>query len=426
MPFDAKTAKQMKSGEHLTIDEHPGLRLKATDSGRTWTYRYKSPVDDRMKQMKIGEWPAMSLVAAAAKWEQLREIRDSGEDPAAGKRAVREEARDAVERARANAPLTVRRVCDLYLTGHIDRHRKPKGAAEIRRTFNTMLGSIADVPAAAVTRAQAFALLESHSSIPVQAGKLRAELGAAWDYALDAGKVPENTPNWWRQIMRGRLRSKGKKIQGKPVGTAKRVLSEPELAELIPWLPNFSRAVADVLVLYLWTGTRGSEIAAMEASEIRKERDGLLWWTIPKAKTKNAHREHATDLRVPLIGRAKAIVERRLANANGGYLFPSDAGEGHIEQKLVQTAVYFHQPYSRTRPKAIRPRLTVARWAPHDLRRSARTLLAAMGCASEVAEAVLGHMQPGVKGVYNLHSYDQERREWLTRLDARLEELLKS
>ncbi len=48
-----------------------------------------------------------------------------------------------------------------------------------------------------------------------------------------------------------------------------------------------------------------------------------------------------------------------------------------------------------------------------DLRRSARTLLAAMGCPGDVAESVLGHMIPGVAGVYNRHQYDAERVEEL-------------
>ena len=60
-------------------------------------------------------------------------------------------------------------------------------------------------------------------------------------------------------------------------------------------------------------------------------------------------------------------------------------------------------------------------WAPHDLRRTVRTHLAAMGCPDEIGEAVLGHIQPGVAGVYNRHAYDAERRVWLTRLAARWE-----
>jgi hypothetical protein len=49
-----------------------------------------------------------------------------------------------------------------------------------------------------------------------------------------------------------------------------------------------------------------------------------------------------------------------------------------------------------------------------------------MGCPAEVAESVLGHMLPGVVGVYNRHGYDEERLDWLTRLDARLEELARA
>jgi hypothetical protein len=36
---------------------------------------------------------------------------------------------------------------------------------------------------------------------------------------------------------------------------------------------------------------------------------------------------------------------------------------------------------------------------------------------------MLGHMQEGVKGIYNLHTYDKQRRVWINRLSAHLEEL---
>jgi integrase len=70
-------------------------------------------------------------------------------------------------------------------------------------------------------------------------------------------------------------------------------------------------------------------------------------------------------------------------------------------------------PYSMTQPERERPRFPVLRWSPHDLRRTVRTQLAAMGCPDAVAEAVLGHAQPGIKGIYNRHKYDAERVEWL-------------
>lgn len=421
MRFDARTAKQLSPGAHLKIDGCPGLRLEATASRRSWIYRYKSPVDGRMRQIKIGEWPALSIAAAAVEWERLKQARNAGNDPALAKRQANDSVGVMVQQG--DSP-TVRDICSAYLTGHVERNRQSKGAAEVARMFRTMLGDIADLPAVEVTRERAFSKIDSYRHVPVQASRLRLELGAAWDYALDAGRLPESASNWWRQIMRGRLRSNGRRIQGQPMGTAKRFLTDVEVGALITWLPNFSRNVEDALTLYLWTGTRGAEICAMEGAEITEERDGL-WWTIPKVKTKSARHEKATDLRVPLVGRADAIVRRRLERYGKGWLFPAERG-GHMQQKVFGQAVHCHMPYSVTRPEQERPRLPVTHWAPHDLRRTARTILAALGCPYEIGEAILGHMLPGVGGIYNRHSYDAERRHWLTKLDEKLEAATRS
>jgi len=425
MKFDAKAAKQLPAGQHFNIPDCPGLRLQASGTRRSWIYRYKSPVDGRMRRLKIGEWPAMSLAAAIFNWETLRAERDSGVDLAAEKQSARASKRAAAavdqERQRSGT-MTVARLCNEYLVERVEKNRTEKGAKEVGRMFATMLSDLAGIPAASLTRSQAFDLISSYLHIPVQAAKLRAEMGAAWDFSLDAGRLPESAPNWWRLIMRGRLRSKGRTIQGKSVGASKRVLNEQELGTVIRWLPNFSRLVDDVCTMYLWTCARGSEITSMEAHEISEEKDGL-WWTIPKRKTKNAWREAAVDLRVPLAGRAETIVRRRMTVAKEGFLFPSRGRLGYVEQKTIGCAVWFHMPYSETRPELVRPRLPVTRWGPHDLRRSSRTQLAVLGCSDEVAEAVIGHMPEGIKGVYNRHSYDKERRFWLTKLSARLEEL---
>lgn len=428
--FDARTMKALPAGQHLTSPDMPGLRLEANSQGKTWTYRYKSPVDQRMRQVKIGTWPAMPLHAAIAEWERLRGARDAGGDPALEARQAREARKRAIaqEAARtAQAGYTVADLCRDYYEGHIRLARAKKGADEVRRMFDTMLGDFGVASAATVTRSQAFSLIQSYAgTAPVQAKKLRSELGAAWDFAHDAGKLPESAPNWWRLILRGKIRSKGKRVAGERVGPVKRALSPDELGALIRWLPNFTALIEDVLTLYLWTGTRGAEIVAMRGDEVRQEGDGIWWWTIQKAKTKNARHEGAMDLRVPLFGRALNVVLRRKERFGDGYLFPSRTKDGkptHAQQKAAGVAVWMAQPYCTLRPELERARLPVTHWAPHDLRRSARTLLASMGCPDAVAEAVLGHMQPGIVGVYNLHSYDAERVEWLRRLSDRLEEL---
>lgn len=119
-----------------------------------------------------------------------------------------------------------------------------------------------------------------------------------------------------------------------------------------------------------------------------------------------------TGLRVPLVGRAAAIVLRRIeARHNSPWVFPSSSHSGHATQPALRVAI--------TRADHV----GLPHWAPHDLRRTGRTMLARLGCPAEVAEAVLGHLQPGVQAVYNRHNYDAERRLWLTRLADRLEAL---
>jgi integrase len=409
--FDARAAKALGEGDHLTVDGAPGLRLTATATARTWGYRYKSPVDGRMRQIKLGRWPAMGLPAALAAWERVKAQRDAGGDPAAEKRTA--------ARAVKAESYTVRRGCDDYLAGY-EAHVAPKTYAEAERILRVDLDSIAERAMASITRADAFDLLEAKRAHPVQAARLRQLLGAVWDRALDAGRLAPDVPNWWRLVLRGKLVSKGKKVEGEHQGVAKRSLSEAELALLLPWLPNFSRDVADALTLYLWTCCRGGEIVAMTAEEVTEEADGL-WWTVPKAKLKMRRLPLLTDLRVPLVGRAEAIVRRRLAVTPAGYLFPSRGAAGHIQQKALGVATWMHAPRSETRPEWVRPRLPVADFAPHDLRRTGRTVLASLGCPTEVAEAILGHQAPGVQATYNRHGYDAERRVWLSRLSAHLE-----
>ena len=258
------------------------------------------------------------------------------------------------------------------------------------------------------------------------ANSVKTEMAAAWTFAMDAGRIPEDLPNWWSQVLARKLRSKGAKREGEHKGTAKRVLRDDEVRTLVLVdFPLFSQQVRDFLTLQLWTCTRGGEIVEMRREHIREDA-GVLWWTMPKSLTKNRNRDEAADLRVPLLGRADAVV-RRLLQGPGGLLFPSTSRTGVVRaqsQAYMQTKVHYRQPYSRSRPDHVRERLTVTHWSPHDLRRTGRTKLAALGCPHEVGEAILGHIVPGVAGDYNLYRYDKERLHWLGQLSAALEAII--
>ena len=421
MFFDARAAKQLQPGKHLLVEGCEGLRLVATASRRTWTYRYKGP-GDRMKQVAFGQWPAVPVQAAAAEWQRLRDQRAAGVDPGQQRR----QARQALKGERDDpARYKVSTLVEDFLTGHLEVQRKGAGAVAARRALERFLDeepNLADQAAAKVSRSQAFDAIDTRKATPTSAAKLRSMLGSAWDYALDAGRLDGNVPNWWRLVMKGRLKSKGKTIGGKHAGQTRRVLRPTEIAELLAWLPNMHELGRDTTQMYLWTCVRGVEILAMRPEHITHEADGL-WWTVPRELTKNARFEAAVDLRVPLLGRARVIVERRLeAVGKSGWLFENRGGL-HYLQKDFSTYVYSLQPYSE---KIVRRGgggliCPATGWTPHNLRRTGRTLLASIGCTNEIAEAIIGHLPEDIVGTYNAYTYDAERRVWLTKLSERLE-----
>lgn len=417
MYFDARAAKLLKPGEHIVVDGCPGLRLVASATRRTWIYRYKDPATGLMKQTKIGAWPVMPVAEAAAKWQELRARRDGGENIKASTSKLK-------IKAGPDAGYTLAQMVDDYATGYLDHMREPKGAKAVHQRLKNAIADCGDTLASAVNRRFAFDLIKGLSDRPVMASSVKTEMGAAWMHAMDAGLIPEDLPNWWVLVHARKLRSLGAMRDGKRKGTAKRTLSDAEIQTLLAHdLPMFSQQVQDFLTLQLWTCTRGAEIVQMRVEHITHEPDGV-WWTVPKAMTKGKHRDAATDLRVPLVGRALEVVQR--LKSRDGWMFPSVSREGiigHQQQTYMQSKVNYLQPYCKSRPEHVRQRLGVTHWSPHDLRRTGRTLLAAMGCPNEIGEAILGHVQPGVVGVYNTYGYDKERRHWLTLLAGRLKAL---
>ena len=160
MGFDAKKAKALAAGEHIIVDDAPGLRLVATATRKTWTYRYKSPIDGRMRQVAMGQWPTMTYAAALGVWDELRTRRDAGEDLAKEKKRAGAVAKAKAQLKEAQGIYTVERLIEDYLQGHVERHRKLKGQKETRRLMLGYSDFLLPMKPEDVKRTHAFALLE--------------------------------------------------------------------------------------------------------------------------------------------------------------------------------------------------------------------------------------------------------------------------
>lgn len=386
----------------------PGLRVRCLSDGKTKVFHYRYRDDaGALRQIKIGQLGPLTLEAARKRVLELKVERHRGHDPQAEKKARSAAAR--AERAKQKIKAyTVSDAVEDYLSEVVDRKRMSKGAAEARRMLERAIASNKALPMGGFTRLQAHDLIKSVAeTAPRLAQMARQELRACWEHAISVGRATDNP-------FLGRTLGAIPKIDKR-----QRVLKADEVGALLRWMNEpgtYSRTIRDALETALRTGLRTGEICGVHSGEL-EYRDGVLWLDIPGARMK-AKRDH----HVPLVGRAREIILARIPEA-GGYLFPSRRQEKPIDQKVLGVEVYACSGQSQAKAYQSRKVCPVSDWAPHDLRRTARTLLSDLGCPYEIGEAILAHRLPGVAGDYNKAAHMQARIEWLGRLGDYLDEL---
>jgi len=156
-----------------------------------------------------------------------------------------------------------------------------------------------------------------------------------------------------------------------------------------------------MLKLLLLTAQRREKVASMKSSDVA---DGV--WTIASEEREKGN---AGVLKLPQL--ALDIIAAQPRIAGNPYVFGYRHGKwftGWSHYKAQLDAKLKDMPH----------------WTVHDLRRSARSLLAEMGVADNIAEQVLGHAIRGVHGIYNRHAYFEEKGEALKRLAALVETII--
>jgi integrase len=92
--------------------------------------------------------------------------------------------------------------------------------------------------------------------------------------------------------------------------------------------------------------------------------------------------------------------------ANNPYVFAVGGGKGVFNS------------FSQRKEELDEKLPNMPHWTIHDLRRTARSLMARAGVRPDIAERVLGHAIAGVEGVYDRHTYAVEKADALDRLAA--------
>jgi integrase len=131
------------------------------------------------------------------------------------------------------------------------------------------------------------------------------------------------------------------------------------------------------------------------------------WWTIPAASSKNKL-PHRVPLNAPVI----ALLAARLvaAHKDDTYVLEAHhriagAGARGRRQQYEASSTFL-----------------VDDFAPHDLRRTAASLMTSGGVPRLTVSKILNHKDRGITAVYDRHTYDPEKRAaldwWAVKLQA--------
>lgn len=406
-----------ESGKAI-LQDGGGLILEVTESGGRRVARavYRFRLGDKRPEMRLGTWPDKTLADLRAARDAARVLVKQGIDP---REAAREAKAEAHRRhAEAAARLTVRDVFGKWDRLHLRRAFKDDGE-EVRRYFEKdVLPALGALPIEELARRHVAALVD---------GAL--ERGAPRSAQMLLGYVRQFCR--WAHA-RGYLEADPtaalSKASIKTNGPRERVLSEAEirmLAEKLPAsaLPSWA---PPAVWLLLATAVRVGELLAARWEHIDMD---AREWTIPAENAKNG-RAHVVDLSDFALARLEELEDIR----SGPWLVAGRAPEkADAPAKPADPKALTKLLKDRQRPEGYQPlknrkahdlRALVmpgGSWTPHDLRRTAATLMQSLGIAPAVIEKALNHTEPRrLIAIYQRHDYRPERRDAFNRLGAHL------
>lgn len=391
--------RKLKAGDHGDRD---GLSVRIGKTGTAmFRFTYRSPGDGKIKRIAIGNYlPAnqradhnvddgVTLAEARKEALRLRELVKAGIDPAETVKAEKAAAESA-KLAELRAPTFTALFAD-YDGRELSTKRT---GADLKRLIErNALPTLGSRKAAEITRREVVAMLNGirDAGSPATADKVTTILVRCFNYACEQGFLDVNP---LAGIRRGKSEPRERALNDDEVRAVWRSLDGSDM----------HRSTALALKLILATGQRPGEVAGLAWGEI----DGDVW-TIPAARAKNkrAHRVPLSELALELLAEARDVA------GDSAYAFPSPRGadDRPMDRHSLSRAVARNLE-----------RFGTAAWTPHDLRRTMRTGLAALGIPHEIAERVVGHAQDRITATYNQHSYDCEKRAaldaWARRLSA--------
>ncbi|MCP8939402.1 tyrosine-type recombinase/integrase [Alsobacter sp. SYSU M60028] len=379
----------------------PGLYLIVQPSGaRSWAVRFR--IDGRPRKHTLGAFPTVDLATARELGRAALTKVHAGVDPT----DERNERRAAAKAARNATADLMHNVSEEFLKRHVRTKTRASSARETERILNVdVLPAWKGRRVQSITRRDVIALLDSvvDRGAPILANRVLAVVRRMFSWCVERGILEASPAAGVKAPSVERSRD--------------RVLSDEELRVVLAAFDDIGWPFGPLFKVLLLTAQRRDEVGEMRWSEVDL---GRRIWTIPRERAKN-DQAHEVPLSEPVVailkelprieGRAGFVFTTTGTTPLGGYSRAKSRLDGFVLARL------------RSENLDAEP---LPRWTLHDLRRTAATNMARLGVSQIVVEKVINHISgslSGVAGIYNRHSFADEKRAALVAWAKWVEEL---
>ncbi|EBQ4755531.1 tyrosine-type recombinase/integrase [Salmonella enterica subsp. diarizonae] len=376
--------RHLKPKEKLyKVNDRDGLYVAVTPAG-TISFRYNYSINGRQETVTFGRYGVGGITLAEAR-ERLNEAKKM---VARGRSPAREKARD---KARIKDAETFGAWAEKWLRGY----QMAESTRDMRRSVyqRELKSKFAQQKLSEITHEDLRALTDNivERGAPATAVHAREIVLQVYRWAIERGQKVENPADLVRPASIAKFEPRDRALTPIEIGLMYRYM------ERVGTTPSIRAAVK----LLLLTMVRKSELTNATWNEINFSE---ALWTIPKERMKrrNPHlvflSRQAMDIMIALktfAGSSDFILPSR---------YDSDVPMSSATLNRVLTLTYrLAQKEGELLPK----------FGPHDLRRTASTLLHEAGYNTDWIEKCLAHEQKGVRAVYNKAEYREQRAEML-------------
>jgi integrase len=354
-----------------------GLRLVVHPSGhRSWIVRYRFHGRNRkltlgpVLVLRRGEVDpgngALTLPAARTAASEALHRLAQGFDPAAEKLAQQQQP--------AGVDTFAKVAEDYFARAAVEKDLR-SGARQLADLKRLVFPTLGKRPIASIKRSDVVRLLDT---ISVSNGPTMAD-GALATISMVMQAHAQRTDDYASVIVKGMRRIKPKER------ARERILDDDELRRV--WVASNEGIFGAFVRFLLLTAARRNEAAHLVWGELGN--GAGVTWTLPARRNKVK-----VELARPLSTAAQAILANLPRSGNAELVFQQGGRKVHSNLNPMKHA--FDKASG------------VQGWVLHDLRRTARSLMSRAGVNADIAERCLGHVVPGVRGVYDRHKYIPE------------------